>query len=499
MTHRTKWEKRAAWLVLLSLPLLQLIVILTVTRVELGTFVPNYPNDEVSYYLQARAFGAQGLNAGLFIVDEQRAQATWSHYGPHGLMFPIVYSLPGLFQEDWPPVMGIWLHIVYLTAAMAVYVGLVQPTWTQTLSIGVVYLTFIPLVQFLVSFMQEPFHHAVAIVFAAILLYLGRVRADVSWWGMAAIIAFGLVASLTRYTWSMLFFPILLLTLRRWTLPRVALRVMLSGGLMLLCYLAFSYMGAPYPLGHLEAVFAAAAAADPRLFTLIWQHTLDNLVVLWDGAATRFMGLQFVAMFGVIGILALYERQWGRALTLAVVVIPIFVLMLTLYHAGLQPGYRSISVHLFAGLLLLIGWGRLRYALPIALLPLVAYPAIHSDFGNQLNVNRWRAAPEVVATFEAEIGPHLLFDETTDNPWCNTLSSAWALFDGTLVALPPGYGLSVITTADTLMNPMQSRYILLLPEHTQYITSQTSWRLVAETTHGLLYHNDDAACGASPG
>ena len=51
-------------------------------------------NDEVAYWNQIATFAAKSFGGGYITVDERPSRISWSHFGPHGPVFALLYGLP---------------------------------------------------------------------------------------------------------------------------------------------------------------------------------------------------------------------------------------------------------------------------------------------------------------------------------------------------------------------------------------------------------------------
>ena len=133
----------------------------------LNEFTPAVPNDQVVYFLSSQAFDKAGFNAGYFTMDEEAARASFSHFDPHGPVFPMLYGTlarcVGLSYASGPI-----FNVVLLSAALAAWCLLVRPGQALVLWTAVLFLTYWPYYAFVYSWMQETTHLAIAVVLAGL-------------------------------------------------------------------------------------------------------------------------------------------------------------------------------------------------------------------------------------------------------------------------------------------------------------------------------------------
>jgi hypothetical protein len=211
-------------------------------------------SDELHYWQQIDAFKAAGFGSGYFVVNERTAPAQWSHFGPHGPAFPVLYgTLARTF--GWQPATGPVFNLGCLLVGGITWLCLVRPGLRQLAAAALLGLTFWPLLLYVPATLQESFHCAVAFVLAGLAhrkLSGGDARDG-------PFIAAAAAASLVRVTWS--------LTLIAWAVvamrgarrsARVATLAAVPG-----LFLAWQYAAAPYPnyLEHLASGLRERPAA----------------------------------------------------------------------------------------------------------------------------------------------------------------------------------------------------------------------------------------------
>jgi hypothetical protein len=202
-------------------------------------------NDEVAYWNQIATFAAKSFSGGYITVDERPSRISWSHFGPHGPAFALLYGLPAkLF--GWGYTSGPVFGTVAFCVAAIVFILLSRP---PPLLIAALLATFWPLVMALPTTMQEPLHYAIGCVLAALLLRVLKDDDDTALRRSlpAVVIALG-VASLVRPVWALLAIPLGWHVGRRWGRVPGVLGAGAGVAFMGVCYAVFMTLAAPYPV-----------------------------------------------------------------------------------------------------------------------------------------------------------------------------------------------------------------------------------------------------------
>src|SRR5262249_40321423 len=112
----------ARWLACLLMAIAPGLVcraLLALQGLSLDEYAPE-TNDEIGYYLQTKAFVHKSLTGGYFTLCEKPAPATFSHFGVHGPLFPILYGLVGK-TFGWELYSGPLFNCGFLTVAIAIF------------------------------------------------------------------------------------------------------------------------------------------------------------------------------------------------------------------------------------------------------------------------------------------------------------------------------------------------------------------------------------------
>src|SRR5271166_1469678 len=80
-----------------------------------ATLLDCYPylNDEVHYWNEVACFARAGFAGGYCVPNEQTAPASWTHFGPHGPGFPVVFGTLARIV-GWHPASGPLFNAVVL-------------------------------------------------------------------------------------------------------------------------------------------------------------------------------------------------------------------------------------------------------------------------------------------------------------------------------------------------------------------------------------------------
>ena len=123
--------------------------------------------DAVMYWHQIKTFVAVGFSGGYYTIGEQAAPASFTHFYAWGPWYIALYGLIGKVTgwSQWSPML---FDAVAVTLALVGGLLLIRPNIGRLALMLIVLLTYWPLHLYLPLAMQEPFHHAVAIMLAGI-------------------------------------------------------------------------------------------------------------------------------------------------------------------------------------------------------------------------------------------------------------------------------------------------------------------------------------------
>ncbi len=436
-------------------------------------------NDEVLYYLQARAFAAHGFGAGYFGMEEQAAPAAFSRFGVHGPAFPVLYGgiarLSGVSYD-----LAAYLNVAALTLALAAYVALTRPANRTLLLLAGFFLSFWPFYYVVFSWTQDALHLAVAVLlaglFAALLAdaYPARRRALV-----AATLLVVCCASLLRVSWALLLPPLFALAARGRS-PRIVVSAGVLGcAATLACMKAFQWLCSPYA-GTDTAFLMNKLVTGEAGLSLVWSHSLANLAKFGDyfrgdsdvlSSGVVLGSLLVIVVVAVAGTALVDARKKGGTPAgrggrwLAFVgynQVAIAAATVLTYYVGNGGAPRVFAVHLLLGLLVALNAPLLplRALLPAALVLNLATAVYSLDFLRDFYAAAFTNRARVEA-FRGRWDGLVAFDPDGDG-WSNTLLTD--RLPAELVTLPPGVGVEAFFVPERLAAPVRSRYVITTPD-----------------------------------
>ncbi len=492
---------QALFLALLVM-LLPLIVgsILLATRHQttLNALTPFW-SDELYYWHQAQTFGAAGFEGGYYSVSETPARFAFSRFYTWGVFTPMVYGVIARFSQ-WS-LNGITLaNVGFITVSIGVALALTRPSRRDTLLMGLVMATFLPLILLLPTSMQDVMHMAIAVVLGGCFARLLKGQPLNRW----AVGAFILGAVLLRPTWGILLYPLLWLgrapSLRRMVLEGLGVTVLFGAVAWF-----FQGTGAPYP--HFRTQFFAELASPLEAIGGLWDYFWYNAgLLLSEGHwAARFQRVQIVVLLvGIIGVWGVQHWRKQRPLHTQDALFHLWHLMavygatMTLHEVIDGRDYRVLASHLLLSLVVFVLHARPRFAL-IAIISvcvtagawLTQYDEWTAPSTNAVSYSEWQMLKGTLA----ELAPY----QPNENGWCNTVSHSllyvvdYAGAPQVILAFDGGLGLSWINPE----NPPQAfkaGYLLLTDgDYDQWRTRLNTSRLLL-VPQGALYKNLNSRC-----
>ena len=466
---------------------------------RLSDFRP-YGSDEVYYWHQIRTFQAVGLQGGQYTLDEYENPSGLARFGFHGPAFPVLLGslarLTGWFR-DTPP----RYNAAFLGVALAAVVLGLRLTVSRTLLLIAAVLSCGPVLHLLSSSFQESWHHAAAVISAALFavaLNTHRPHRGVEIGGWLLLSVFGLV----RPIWLFLFPAWAIVTGDRTRPGRTALRMALAVAAAAVLLQGFVMLASPY---------AGSVLTDPSVDGFsrarwIVQQTSDHLQGLGrlslaeaytqEALATHYF-LQVVALVGVAGTFILAGRRFRRpagtplirhGLVLGIWLISSLATWLILYP---PTSYRNLVPGVLFSIVVLC-LSRIRAAAATGVVLVVAnllvFPWYQTDFIEKRRPNYdWdrRAAQVFTEAIEGEIR----YTPAADR-WYNTLLVTQ--YPPELINVPAGIGISTAWNPDEITGPLRSRFLLFEENAVQQLAHPVRLRQFGTLSYGNLYENLDA-------
>jgi hypothetical protein len=455
---------------------------------SLKDYVPGYPNDETHYYLQVQAFATHGFSTGYFGLEEHAAPASFSRFGYHGPIFPILYGFLARPFGVWYG-MACYLNVGVMTAALAGYLWLTRPTNGTLALIAALLLTYWPFYATVFSWMQEPLQCAISVLLAGLFTALLRdpppARRRVLF---AATLLTLCCAALLRVSWALLLPPAYLLGLGARTPRAKVLALALSGVTVLACMKGFQVVCAPF-VSESWPAFSQTSFLMNKLVTgefslsLLYGHFLKNFPDFLDYFRIGHVLIELILLQNLmlLGILAAVQgwrevsvlvgkrpaeaaRPAGGWLALvAYNQLVIVASTMFVYVIRNEGGPRLFGIHLLLGLLVAANAPRpsLRALVPAALaLNVILGPATATFLRDKYYFYpRFHERPAVEACREG-MARVLAFDPSAD-AWANTILSDRVPME--FAGLPAGMGFQYYIDPKFLEGPVRSRYIIAPP------------------------------------
>ena len=498
-----------------ALPAVEVSILLYVFfRRSLLDHVPGVINDAIDYWLEAQAFKHAGFHGGYFTIDERPAPWSFSHFGSHGPLFPMIHGTLGRLV-GWHPYSIPLFQLAFVTAALLFFARRISQEGRGRALVPLCLATFWPALLVLPTSMQEGFHIAVAVFVAGTLrsLFDGR---DVSGGLRAILLAVLAIACVIRPSWGLLLPPALALMFGGASWRGQALAAAAGVALWAMLVATFAYTVAPF--GREEFFFVKAIRLEAGASALVARTATNARRFVLAGTALQLRGRVLVLGLALAaGVLAWRTRPRRELVFHAYNLGSMLFATLFTYVYGLWGDYRVFSAHLLITVLLL-ATSRAAVARRLAVLALLGQIGSVGPFIEAFRVfgESYRYDTERIDAFGVAARRALVFDARQD-AWCNTLVSVNPpYFYPEMVALPPGLGVTMLFGSGEGRRPaLRSRYVLLDPDDRRRWSLGTptvtrletdrirvtvgSWlslqlKPLASTPVGQLYENLDARC-----
>ena len=478
-------------------------------------FAPTW-SDEVYNWHQTVSFAAVGLETGYYTVAE--AKASSSPYYAWGAFTPALYgSIARVLRWHWTsPVL---FHSALITLATASLLLITRPTIAQKCLLILTLASFIPLLLFMPTGLQQLLHQSFALVFAAGFYRL--LQRDLGRYGFALLIAGILFAGLTRPTWLLLLLPAFVLIAPRKTWRGYLWALLSALPLAAVVALIYQASAAPYP--HFRSEFFALLGEDVlRAFRALGRYVLDSLALLTTGFTAAIGQRLQIMLLLVVSAVALLRAMRARHVGTGYIpsaeavtpapytdtlreyglhlfnLLAAYIATIALHEVLDSRDYRVMAPHLLFSLLLLLLYNRRALLLTMIASMIVLLPAA-VDFHEFVSNKYSDMTPAQYQEWNPTVDAVVQYDPDADSAWCNTLLFSLVYMlefnrPGLLLAFDPGVGLSWLNSVDQLKRPPQSRYLLLTHEHATALQQQVQMQRLFPVPGGNLFINQDAPC-----
>lgn len=484
----------------LPTPALAVIFLLTpVTVVSLalatcrGTLFGCGPtlSDEICYWLEIATFERVGFRGGYFVPDEQPAPCPLTHFGAHGPAFPVVYgSLARVL--GWKEWSGPIFNILFISAGAGIWLWLCRPDRQRLAAATFLMATYWPCLLFIPCTLQEGLHTATAFLLAG--LAHSRVNGESRgrlWPFFTAVV----LASLVRVTWVIVLIPWAGTALRKETwkkrlLVGVAVGLAIPGLIVL-----WRYLCAPFP-NFLAKVIAHSRESPAGAASELTDWIVSNLRTF--ASFSHWSTLESVEHFELLGMVLIgtillvrpgsEDRRPYLFATLNLALIMAAVVIL--YELTDWRSYRVIAPHLLLPMLVFASGPAYRWSLYLAAVNLAFAVAFVNQF--QESHARRLLLNTTVAHMRARAERFIRYNEM-GSPWGNTLLASERDFSiPTLLAVPPGIGVSFALDQGELRLPLKSRYVTKSAlRGISFPNDRVHLRLLADDILGRVYLNLD--------
>ena len=388
-----------------------------------------YVTDEVAFWNQIAVFEAAGLDGGYITVDEQPSRASWSHFGPHGPVFPVVFGLLARLA-GWHPWSGPLFGVALLMGAIVMWGMAASPrAWPSLLF----WATFWPVMIAMPNTLQESLHFVLGCVLATA-IHLTLV-APVRWWSATtvALVAVLLLASLIRPVWGLLAIPLgaVVASIRG---IRPAVGALLGALLTVATFVAFMYVSAPYPGAPGNVVFRLVREPVSTAYVLLTRTAVENLAYFlsWNAPWLELIARYELLGLGIVScVLALRSssqaQRWRLAFVAALSAAIVFAAVLGLGINGSWQQYRTLTpvlllLWLVAGVahpsLLLIATGVRRLAAPVALSTFIEFQQPRFEQDRIPDITAFASATRGKVCYDGQLPPWAIPSSSTPRTTC---------------------------------------------------------------------------------
>lgn len=434
-------------------PAVSVASILLLLHAGFGSYWP-LSSDDVIFNHQIRTFTAVGFSGGYYTVSELPAPASFTHFGPHGPLYPALYGL--LLRPFGVHISGpIWVHHGMMYTATLLGLMLARPGVVGALSVAVVISTFWPAISMLTVSMQEGLHFSIAIL-AATAAFTERRRSSA---------ALFVVASLIRPTWAL---GLITLIQKR----KIVQFIVPLGGAALLsvgALLAFRFISAPAPRGIIErvqdALNSSGVGSQPiGLAAYFGQRVFDNLTFIVSPPRWQLLEGQIFVVSAVVLLLALWRRTNWRLLMSALALVITIVLVVMFYDADSYRGFRTLGPFTLLALVTsVLSIGSARVAVLLVCINLL-FVGSFVQFVRQNRSPMFSEQNSEFARLADDLSKHMRLDIAA-NPWCNTVLIDRVDIGARVAAFPPGFGLSVVADPKQIPADPKSAFVMLSPDN----------------------------------
>jgi hypothetical protein len=470
---------------------------------KISDFRPAYWNDQVGYWHEARTFSQYGFKGGYYGWDEKPALAKFNRYDVTGLAYPMIFGTVGRIV-GWFSYLPIFLNMGLLAFSLIVFMKYASYGKKQILTTGLLILILWPVLTYLPTSSPEPLNQAIGILLAGGFLFIIRNNnEDMKIYHKIGLLIVLIIASLIRMSWSFLIFPFLMLIWNGNFSKRLFFSITVSIVLIISIMWINSYINPP--VGNvIYSLINITINNGPKV---LMDHMIGqtNRFSLRVNRINLVVTIQLLILVGwsIIRFFSLRKGKNNHA-DFPLQALPIF----NIYNLVILFGF-SLFFYLVFGFhrvfippiilssLLLIAWEEYKPIIAIFLVSIIGIMPFY-EFYQELGKSFQPDTKEIESNQKA-IEEIIVFDEETENPWCNTLLIPVGYYKHIVTLIPSGIGISSIVKPTELNFPLKSKY-LLFPQLTysteDYLiySDKLNTEIIATLSMGDIYYNLDSGC-----
>lgn len=497
-----------AWLIgimVASLPILIIcFVIYFGLDVRLSDYGPySFWNDETGYWVWIRSFAHVGLSAGYNAPNELIARAAFNHYGEGSPFYIYIYGTIARIT-GWLPYLPILINFVFLSVATLLFIRFAKLEPVQILFVGLITLLTWPVLLYLPMTTHETLNQAIGFVLAILFFRLLTQRERLHLPVRILFIVLFYFAALIRLSWGLLLIPVIFYSLNGSILRRVFLSIVLGLALFVSVVMITSYLVPPTNNSIMASLKDSLVEGPQAILNLI--PIQFRLMFKFNQLNPNMAVMLQIAIITVWSLVRLFQSIKLKLSPDTILHSPtVFDLynVTSLAVAGLlfylQEGfYRTFTPSLLIVFLLLITRRDYRFLITLLTVSVIffhSYMTYYAFVGDAQIIKTdyttdFPERPQLVSDVEKWI----VFDQTAQNPWCNTLLIPLGYYDYRLTVIPPGIGISYILDIDNIEMPLKSKYLLFDEETYTILEDRLDAKLLTSLSIGNLYYNQSSGC-----
>ncbi len=449
--------------------------------------------DETGYFRVTKSFvEAKGYFGNYGVTLGSDVAANFGGFSAHGPKYIWLYGVLGkLF--GWELYSILVFNIIILTIAVAVFLYLVKFNNKQLICFSALFVSFFPMLYFLISGMVETLHFAFILIFMGLFYRFYQTR-SIKWYALSFLFVFFLV--FFRINYFILFFPLIILYRQK------NIKMTVIDSVVALILSAFSYIfigqfSAPYP-SYLDDIIGALKSFDIfGMFGIVFSHAGAQLKSFFVGSGdsifeTVFKYCYIIVMIftAVLGIIkARKEKKFNLMLFSSIIMFAEFIIVIFLYEFQYFRGFRTLSVFLFIPFICAILKNRKVAYIMCALLVIVnvSVSSFYQTYKSQATNLYSPNSPITMQNEVDELFTHIPCDTSGDR-WKNTIAiHNRQTYTSSVMFGFPGYaGMNYVLSED-FSKISKCQYILADSDEIEDSINKDLYEKVCDSAFGVLY------------